>query len=451
MTTAAPPIEQAWVPAAPVPGDRVAARWGAFLCLLSVVAWGASVVVPFTVVLAGVAAVASLAAVAGLRFPQIGLLGIGLLCALDGLIGPLFLLGGLLRWSTLNYWLVGVAILFAPLLLRERGLPTIFLWLFTVWVLIGLLFSPDRMAGLAQMSGLLVVVGLLAYFRRGSRGLEGWYWMAVTIALTAALCSASFLTRYPQVGRINPNIWSDVPLAGIHAACLGLAVAPSRRRRVILGLLTVVNLAWVFLSGSRGALLIGLVSIAAMVAMGESRKRAAAFVLAGALLIAAVGSQFPHLARQSIERITLLWDDSKSVKVRTSARSEIARGGWELFRRHPVLGVGTGGFIRERAALGRVGDAYYRPGQRRSAHSAWVKVLAENGAPGALLLAGYVASFAVVGLRRRERRLRLLAVATSVTLLLGLLATEFQSKELWLFTAGCAVLLTTPAARARPV
>jgi O-antigen ligase len=451
MTTVAiRPIDQAGRQSRYPTREQIVARWGWFICLSTLGAWATSAVLPFTFALAMSSVVAASAAVLGLRYPVLGLLGIGILCALDSILGPLLLQGGFLRWSTINYWLVGVAFLFAPLLVRERGLPALFLALLVAWLGIGLLLTPDLMAGLTQMSALVVVLGLVVYFRRATRVPEVWFWMALAVALASALGTLAFLSAYPPAHRINPNIWSDLPLAGVHAACIGLALEGSRRRRFVLGLLFAVNLAWVFLSASRGALLIAAVALVAVVAMAETAKRRVVLLGAGGLVAVGLVLQFPALAHRSMERLALTFDQSRSIKVRSSARSEIARGGWELFRMHPILGVGTGGFARERAALGRVGTRFYRPGTARSAHSGWVRVIAENGLPGALLLAGFVASFAWVGRRLADRRLRLLAYAASATLCLGLIATEFSSKELWFFAAGSMVLVTSPGLHRRP-
>lgn len=423
---------------------QIVARWGWFIAVATICAWAAAAVVPFIASLAALAIVAAFAAALGLRYPVLGLLGIGILCALDSLLGPLLLRGGFLRWSTLNYWLIGVAFLFMPLLLRERNLPALFLALLFTWLAIGLGYSPNLYEGLVQMSALAVGFGLIAYFRRATQVPEIWFWMAFVVSLASALGTLAFLLAYPSAERINPNIWSDLPLAGLHAACIGLALESARRRRLALGVLLAVNAAWIFLSASRGAMLIASIAIVAVIAMAETPRRRAVLVGLGALVIAAAAAQFPVLAGRAIERISLSFDGSRSVRVRSSARSEIVRGGWELFRRQPGLGVGTGGFERERAALGRVDGTYYRPGTLKAAHSAWVRVLAENGIPGVLLLGGFVVSFALTGHRLADRRVRLLGYAVSASLCIGLISTEFSSKELWFFAAGGLVLISSP-------
>ena len=85
-----------------------------------------------------------------------------------------------------------------------------------------------------------------------------------------------------------------------------------------------------------------------------------------------------------------------------------------------------------------------------AAHSGWIKVLAENGVPGILLLGAYVLSFTVSGWRARNPELLRLGLMVSAVLTVAWLSTEFQNKALWLLAAGATVLLEhNPASRAR--
>src|SRR5690606_14757453 len=120
-------------------------------------------------------------------------------------------------------------------------------------------------------------------------------------------------------------------------------------------------------------------------------------------------------------------------------------GAWEIFREHP-LGVGTGSFPASWARLGpRPGISSFMRGRRFSAHSAWVRTLAENGVLGILLFTGFVTSFGLAGLRRRTRRLRVLGIMTSAVLAVAFISTEFQSKPVWFLAAASAVLLAPRA------
>ena len=126
---------------------------------------------------------------------------------------------------------------------------------------------------------------------------------------------------------------------------------------------------------------------------------------------------------------------------RTSGRSDLALGGWYIFQEHP-LGVGTGGFGDAWSTLNRrEGLSDFREGARTAAHSAWIRVLAENGIPGILALFGFVFSFAVIGWRRRSSGAFPLGLLVTFTLAVAFLAHEFQGKGLWFLVAGAMTLL----------
>jgi O-antigen ligase len=88
-------------------------------------------------------------------------------------------------------------------------------------------------------------------------------------------------------------------------------------------------------------------------------------------------------------------------------------------------------------------------GRQMAAHAGWVKVISENGVPGALLMIAFVMSFAVAGWRRRRWRVRVLGLMVTATMAIGFLTTEFQSKSLWFLGAGAMVLLTPDLHRRR--
>jgi hypothetical protein len=116
--------------------------------------------------------------------------------------------------------------------------------------------------------------------------------------------------------------------------------------------------------------------------------------------------------------------------------------GWALFVENP-LGVGTGGFVENMAR-------FYDPdvkfwGRGRSAESAWVAVLAENGVFGIAVLLAYVASFAWTGFQRRSAELFAVGITASATLALRFLSAEFEFLGIWWLAAGCVFLLYKPS------
>jgi hypothetical protein len=171
-------------------------------------------------------------------------------------------------------------------------------------------------------------------------------------------------------------------------------------------------------------------------------RRALWFATVAGLIAVAVTSEFMVSRDTALDRLKIMAESDRSVRTRTSGRSELALGAWYIFQNHP-LGVGTGGFTRAWAALGaREGLTRFRwTHPTHKAHSGWAKILAENGAPGTIVLAAYVLSFAVVGWRTRDTTLRRLGLLVTVVLALAWVTTEFQNKGLWLVAAGAAVLL----------
>src|SRR5689334_12543105 len=73
------------------------AYWGRRLVVLILLIWIASLGIGFRPALTALTLVSFVTTIVGLRWPTIGLLGIGVLCTLDPLAGPWVLTGGLLR------------------------------------------------------------------------------------------------------------------------------------------------------------------------------------------------------------------------------------------------------------------------------------------------------------------------------------------------------------------
>src|SRR5690606_20366556 len=99
-------------------------------------------------------------------------------------------------------------------------------------------------------------------------------------------------------------------------------------------------------------------------------------------------------------RLEQTFDSSTSISKRTSGRSDLVAVGWQMFLDRP-LGNGTGSFARNYARASLDQGVEFHAGREMAAHSAWVKVLAENGLPGILLLIAFCCSFVWVGWSRR--------------------------------------------------
>src|SRR6185503_1770763 len=123
------------------------------------------------------------------------------------------------------------------------------------------------------------------------------------------------------------------------------------------------------------------------------------------------------LQANALHRINKLLDPEETMEHRTSRRSDLVLGGLYLFAQRPLFGVGTGGFVPAWQEMSnRPEMREFEAAAGKIAHSAWIKVLVENGAVGGLLFGGFVVSFAIVGWRSRRRDLRILGLFTTVTL-----------------------------------
>jgi O-antigen ligase len=81
-------------------------------------------------------------------------------------------------------------------------------------------------------------------------------------------------------------------------------------------------------------------------------------------------------------------------------------------------------------------------GRQKQAHSAWVKILTENGIPGIAMLLLFIGSFFAVAIRVRVPGVRGMGLLTATALTVGFLSTEFQSKDLWLLAMSVAAILS---------
>jgi len=419
-------------------------RWAIAFIAFIVVTWGLGMVAGFQASLFILTAVGFLAAVFGLRKPLVGLLGIGMLCTMDAVSRSLLLTGGLLRWNSLNYWLMFVIVLNMAFLLKQRDIQTRLTFVFVVLLTFGLLLisSQDLEMGAQSVLNVVGFFGLLVYFSFGKRNPRVWYLQGLVCGSLAAVGSFVYFMQKGQLPFVNPNAWAYFPLTAIFSVCLGYRFAPKGwQGQVLCWSLAVANLAWVFLSGSRGSLLVGSACI--LFLLLTTRSMSQRFTYAGlAVVLALVAiTEFTDLNADAIHRITKLLDPQESIDARTSGRSDLMLGAWYIFKDHP-LGIGTGGFAQAWAKMGyRQSLSGFAYGKEMQAHSGWTKTLAENGFEGALILACFVLSFAVVGWRRKRYGVWSLGLLTTSVFALAFLSTDFAGKGLWYLAAGATILI----------
>lgn len=381
-------------------------------------------------------------AVAGLRWRPLGLLSVGVLCAVDPMVRLLLMSGGLLRFNTLNYILLLAVLLNSQTLLRWRNGQLRLLVVLIGILTLGLLFSSGREAGVQHVLNLVSLLGILVYIRRAGSNPQNWFWLGAVSSLAAACFVALFFLQRDGIAYVNPNAWAYMALTGLFAVCLAAAAGrPRRRGAVALALLAVANVMWVVLSGSRGGMLVALVCVAFLAVTLKGGAVRAAALAAGAVAVIAMATFFLNDTLNTLEKVDTLFDSTKSSSKRTDGHLDLAIGGWYVFLDHP-LGVGTGGFAPTWSELGsRANVPMFRYGHEMQAHSAWVKTLAENGALGLLCLAAYVSSFLFIGWRSGRAAAFRFGAFVTVAMAMAFLSTEFSAKGLWLLAAGATVLL----------
>jgi O-antigen ligase len=199
-------------------------------------------------------------------------------------------------------------------------------------------------------------------------------------------------------GAADPN--SLGLLCALALVFAAVAYGRLRERRGLFGLLLVVFLAGLFLSGSRSGLLLVLLAVASLLvgrrlpvrfrlAVGAA---GVALVLAAALLVsrAEPGTLGGRLAQT--------FDPALPVAYRISARPLLWSCAGRLFLESPLAGVGLGAFSW------RLPDALAQGGEslpvRDNPGSAYVQALAETGLPGVLLTFAFVWRLARAAARR---------------------------------------------------
>lgn len=422
--------------------------WGPITCMFIVLVWAVSPFVGFSAALTVLTMYGFIALVFGLSRPALGLVGVTILCVLDAPSRVYLLTGGPLRWNTFNYCLLFIMALYLPFLIRLRDRHSLTLFAFVGLLLVDLSISRVIAEGVQHILGIITTFGILIYIVRAGYDRRMWFWVSVIAGLIGALGSLSWFYQQATLPRINENAWAMFPATALFTICLGFPSAVAMRRgQPTLMALAGVNLVWVFLSGSRGTLGIGVCCMIVMLLTMRGLRQRTVAIVCGAMLMFAAVSHFGNLQDRALFRIEKLFTTEEglsgnySLSSRTSGRSDLAIGGWYIFEEHP-LGVGTGGFKIAWRDLDRHDDmGHYAQGELREAHSGWIKTLAENGVPGVLLLLAWVFSFAYGGTRTRKRVLRRLAFLTTLAISVALLATEFQAKGLWYLAAGATAFL----------
>ncbi len=365
-----------------------------------------------------------------------------------------YLMGGVLfRYHTFNYLLL--SLLLVNFLYRKNlDLKPIRIYMFLlIWMLVGLVFSKDVLLGGLSIIGYLAFLAFYIIIwhtvdnpKFGRILHDGLRYGILASLLFSILFFISFgfdvfrEDLFDELGGdyINPNSFSYMPLAGIVFSTLLVKIYHHPlKQQVIIQLLL---LGMIGLAGSRGSFLVAALS---MFFSFSGTVRTTRLVLAGlaAYLVLSYSAEFLRTSGiYSLERLSTFFTSENDLAKASSGRSEIALIGYQMFKDNPIAGSGTGSF-RENFAEMTSGYQYFdsdflrkRQGDRIAAHSAYVKVMAENGVVGLILLTGLLLSFYFA---RRDDNLQIIAFSI---LLVSFLSTEFNAKVPWFICAFTIVM-----------
>jgi O-antigen ligase len=221
-----------------------------------------------------------------------------------------------------------------------------------------------------------------------------WQWVTRDVFWNPKVIAGNAYAPFFRVNSLfwDPSIYGRFLVTAILAALVLLLFALSQRWDV--WLIAGIGFLWLGLlvsfSQSSFAALIAGVALAAALAW---RWRAAAAVTAVAGLMIATGLGAPS---SQDAKASVLVAQSSDLERATRGRSDLVWNGLRIAARHPVAGVGIGGF--EQAYLERYDPP---PGLRNPvSHTTPITVVAETGLIGLGLFAWLLATAAIVAFRR---------------------------------------------------
>lgn len=415
-------------------------RFSKLFIKVSSLVWILSLFVDIKIVISLLALISFLIVVVGIRKPSLGLIGISVLCTLDPMTREYFLTGGIFRWNTLNYWLLITIFSSLSLLIRINSLQIRLLTLFLIVLGLGLFKSQDFENGMQHILGIFITFGILIYFLRAIENKDAWYWSAIVCGWLSSVGGLFYFISQATSQEMNPNVWAAFPLTSIFIICLTAHIVSEQEKIATLHIFAAINFLWIFLSGSRSSLIICVVALIFLIISSNGVSKHVIILSIAMLGVIVLSDRFDSLYQEAIGRISMALDENYSIVQRTSGRSDLIIAGWNIFLKNP-MGIGTGSFAPFWAKLGSLRGllTFKMIGQEFSAHSGWVKVLAENGIPGIFLLGLFVISF--IFSSWNERSFLSLGIMVTSCLTVGLFVTEFQSKSLWYLVAGSIVLI----------
>jgi len=275
-------------------------------------------------------------------------------------------------------WLAGIGLLFAReyfvygLIYRQE--PSI-----RRWILLSLLIfvlsavsSTDPLTALAYVGvtvvGLTCCGGLWYIIRHWARQCLTVYAVMGTAILAFKYLTASSFQARLSFGPTDPPNYLALVAYSILATCLGI------RRKVLAYTLVGVNFVVIIATQGRGALIASVIAVTVYTMLYQTRKRGfrGALVLAGlGVLVMAVALAYRTQAIDALTSVLFINDRYRGVGTGFTGRLDAWREAFDLFRHHPILGVGFRQHERYMTIL-------------PSAHSGYLSMLAETGILGFL-------------------------------------------------------------------
>ena len=166
--------------------------WGQRLVAACVVLWAGSFAIGFQYALIALVYLSLVTTAAGIFWPRIGLLGLGMAATLDSLARDRLSIT-FYRFNTLNYLMLLVIFLFLPIVLKRGDLHTRLLTGLVALLGVGLAYSSSPDLGFQHWMNLFAPFGMLVYFVRSGGDSRTWFWMGV---VNGTLSAAGGLALY---------------------------------------------------------------------------------------------------------------------------------------------------------------------------------------------------------------------------------------------------------------
>jgi O-antigen ligase len=219
-----------------------------------------------------------------------------------------------------------------------------------------------------QLAAWLVAISLIGHAGAAGLNIERIVRMAMVLG-----GGIEWLPRMLMTARVSLQI--DVHAAASALLLAGVAgfglMTGSRTRRAAIGVLLVLIAIGLWLTGSRVAILLGIVSTVGTLGWSVARTgRRRLIVAAGALLIIGVAGW-----------LTTMYPASRYSERSTSSRLVLMNAGIQMFKQAPVFGIGIARFYGTSAGVDpEIPPLVGHTGE--NAHNNFIQVLAEQGVVG---------------------------------------------------------------------